>query len=133
MQNNDENPKTVDKTLEPAPLAPASCSPFSDDQLTIFSEWATPEQEEEEAILSLKTALSIARYENPEHRLVLSVSCGPLETFLGNNVPARFVGRMRRCVHPKQSPAKVQECPSDPTDAQKSQNNEMNDESPSNS
>ena len=68
----------------------------NDESYVIFSETATPEQESQEALRLVETSLLIARSENPNLRLALSVSCGPVQNFFGDKIPARFVGRTQR-------------------------------------
>lgn len=63
----------------------------------IFSENSTPQQEIQEAVRSLETVLSLAKYENPNLRLAVNIWCGPLEALFCGNVPDRFAGQIQRC------------------------------------
>ena len=92
----------------------------------IFSQSATPEQELQGAVLALETELSIARSENPEHRLAVNIWCGPDEAFFDGNIPVRFVGRTRRRVHVLQSPVINEQCQAMSIEGQKSQNTVRN-------
>jgi hypothetical protein len=72
----------------------------------IFGQNSTLEEELKLAGLSGQIAVEIARSEHPEDRLVLVVSCLPLEHLFGGRIPTRFVGRTRRGVRRRQFLAK---------------------------
>lgn len=108
-QNNQEAEKTTAGGCLPRlvlPLVDVSNSEgfVSDSEAQlIFSEFATPEEEDQAAARFVNDALSIARFERPNDRLALVVWCGPLESLLSDKIPSRFVGRTKRRAHHAQS------------------------------
>jgi hypothetical protein len=96
------------------------------DTFMIFGQDDTLEDELKAASLAAQTAVAIAQLQYPEHRLGLVVSCLPVEELFGEKIPDRFVGRTQRRVPRSRSPAKGEQCQSNPTDDQKPQNTSLN-------
>jgi len=92
----------------------------------IFGPNASIEEELKAAHLTVETELEIARFEYPEHRLSLEVTCLPLEQLFGENIPPRFLGRTRRRVLLDQSLPKSAQGQSAPVSAQQPQNTPEN-------
>ena len=63
---------------------------------TVFSRTGTEEQELAGARLAAEGAVGVMREWCPNDRLVLTVVCETLEKFCGDDVPGRYVGKMKR-------------------------------------